>query len=477
MGLPVKREEEQIVPGGSLARRAGIAPSPPVLMNASDAAKNLKLTEEPAVKGGRKQREVLKGLRDLQQLQKQTIAVLESVRDNLSDIQNVLRSPEATRGVEKQRNAAALLAKGFSRDAVVQARGAVDLLPANPEPHLLLSLALAADQQDDEALTIARRGLALFDARQHGMGIEAALLHAISSLGQSAEAADRWMQIIATLPLKVLLENLARIAVCYPIDCDRAALDEALAARLTRALAELNDVRRAPNREEIEATTMLAALDAAHEHKLAATHRAVLVHVAQRAKLLREPTDSIRFLNDFVVPLGNRGLTRSATGLGRQTLKALMQARADAMTLHRAMQKLQLAGATMPTQQVSQLLWHWAQSGRAASRTRLGLSVGALLMVLGTSAGAWTSGYVPNVPMPPIGPWAIDLGNTKFMLTAFHVSLGILCLGALVGVIALMQRCPHVELPNGRQSLTKEELAYLARRDVRWDIRSALTKA
>ncbi len=67
---------------------------------------------------------VLRGIKDLQQLQKQTIAVLESVKGALDEIHQVLRSPEATRGMEKQQNAAMLLSKGFARDAVEQALGA-----------------------------------------------------------------------------------------------------------------------------------------------------------------------------------------------------------------------------------------------------------------------------------------------------------------------------------------------------------------
>ena len=150
-------------------------------------------------KVSRKDQGVLRGIKDLQQLQKQTIAVLESVKANLDEISQVLRSPEATRGLEKMQNAATLLSKGFARDAVEQADGAVGLLPANPEAHLLLAMSLAADQQFDLALHTARKGLALFDRRTHPLAIEAGLLHALAALGCGPEAVERWVVIIDAL--------------------------------------------------------------------------------------------------------------------------------------------------------------------------------------------------------------------------------------------------------------------------------------
>src|ERR1043165_2256954 len=109
--------------------------------------------------------------------------------------------------MEKQQNAATLLSKGFAREAVEQAQGAVALLPANPESHLLLSLSLAADQQFEIALATARKGLALFDRRFHPLAIEAGLLHALAALGCGSEAVERWEVIIDALPLPVLFEH------------------------------------------------------------------------------------------------------------------------------------------------------------------------------------------------------------------------------------------------------------------------------
>ena len=128
--------ENADAPGGSGMRRVG--PSLPILMNAHQLAtakenmaaaggglslgstggtSPLRYVDAAAAKkderAARKESGVLRGIKDLQQLQKQTLAVLESVKANLEDIQQVLRSPEATRGLEKQQNAATLLSKGF----------------------------------------------------------------------------------------------------------------------------------------------------------------------------------------------------------------------------------------------------------------------------------------------------------------------------------------------------------------------------
>ena len=248
---------------------------------------------------------VLRGLKDLQQLQKQTLAVLEAVKTSLDDIQQVLRSPEATRGMEKQRNAVTLLAKGFAREAVEQAQGAVALLPANPESHLLLSLSLAADQQFDLALAAARKGLALFDRRSHPLAIEAGLLHALAALGCGVEAVERWASIIDALPLPVLFDHLSRIASCFPTQASGGGeemLDDLLNRRLmlveqnlaqatrqrapaTRTAAEGGKIDLRP--DEIPAPTLFAGLDAARDFHLPNTHRGILNQIAHRLQLLR----------------------------------------------------------------------------------------------------------------------------------------------------------------------------------------------
>src|SRR4029078_10988971 len=139
--------------------------------------------------------------------------------------------------MEKQQNAATLLSKGFAREAVEQAQGAVNLLPANPEAHLLLSLSLAVDQQFDSSLNAARKGLALFDRRSHPLAIEAGLLHALAALGCGTEAVARWTAIIDSLPLTIPFDHMRRIGACFPSEPaggGDAILDELINRRLAR---------------------------------------------------------------------------------------------------------------------------------------------------------------------------------------------------------------------------------------------------
>ncbi len=293
---------------------------------------------------------VLRGIQELQDLQQRTISVLEAVRGTLEDIGQVLRSPEATRGMEKQRNAAMLLAKGFVREAAEQAQGAAVLLPANPEAHLLLSLSLAADGQFEQSLTAARKGLALFDRRAHPLAIEAGLLHALAALGCGAEATERWAVIIDSLPLPVIFEQLSRIAACFPTQSaggGAALLDELINRRLARDeqnLPEDEPKMRRPRLgkidlrpDEIPAATIFAGLDAAHDYALPNAHRAILGQAARRLQFVRESGDVLKFLTECVLPLGNRGLDKSARGAwagGGQKIAAVSRRCDDALPGH-----------------------------------------------------------------------------------------------------------------------------------------------
>src|SRR5262245_9385304 len=122
-------EEPNVIPAAPR-----LPPSLPVLLNVRDLAHSeLRYVDAQATpvvppamggagSGKKREGDVLRGIKDLQQLQKQTIAVLEALKGSLEDIGQVLRSPEATRGMEKQQNAAMLLAKGFAREAVEQSQ-------------------------------------------------------------------------------------------------------------------------------------------------------------------------------------------------------------------------------------------------------------------------------------------------------------------------------------------------------------------
>ena len=429
-------------------------------------------------KASRKDNGVLRGIKDLQQLQKQTIAVLESVKSNLDEIQQVLRSPEATRGLEKLQNAATLLSKGFARDAVEQADGAVGLLPANPEAHLLLALSLAADQQFDHALNTARKGLALFDRRTHPLAIEAGLLHALAALGCGPEAVERWITIIDALPVPVLLEHIGRIAACYPADAPEDQLDEMLTRRLTRERVEGRRERRSKRRSklvetrpgEIPASALFAGLDASHYAKLSNTHRSILGQIARRLNETKDPSDILRFLSDCVIPLGNMGLDRSAGALGRASVKRLLRQHADAMTLHRALTKLEMAGPRTGTKDLATLLDHWRREGVKMDRARrcLVLATGLFLGGLGLLAYVLFALDVIHGKQVVMNLW----GHRVDALWAGPAVLGV---GCVLGIFALMGRTWTVALPEGRPALTLEELRFVRSSAVKQSIRSTLS--
>ena len=472
-----------------------LPPNLPILLNVKDLAAAADLRDvpvpaqpvapaTPARKETPRGGAVLRGIKDLQQLQKQTIAVLEAVKGTLDEIQQVLRSPEATRGMEKQQNAATLLAKGFAREAVEQAQGAVSLLPANPEAHLLFSLSLAADQQFESSLHAARKGLALFDRRSHPLAIEAGLLHALAALGCGAEAVDRWGTIIDSLPLPVLFEHLGRIAACFPAEMSgggQVVLDEMVNRRLARdnETAVTSAGETVPRQrigkiqiqpDEIPAPALLAGLDAARDFHLTNSHRAILGQITCRLQLVRDPGDVVRFLTECVVPLGNRELARTTEALGRAAVRRLYRLQSDAMTLHRALAKLQMAGAIVPAREVATLLQHWRQEGNKVRRARGALAASLVLMVGGMGVLAYViwgmgaiSGKTPMITLPGFSIPAVWIGPV----------LG--AVGAALGVYAMMGRTWGLKMPAERKPLTREELSYLNSTPVKREIRNSLT--
>jgi tetratricopeptide (TPR) repeat protein len=492
--------------GGKTENRLALPPSLPLVLNARDlipSPSDLRfvdvpakekpasaaLKKEPNTKGGA----VLRGIKDLQQLQKQTIAVLEAVKGSLDEIAQVLRSPEATRGMEKQQNAATLLAKGFAREAIEQAQGAAALLPANPEAHLLLSLALAADQQFEHALGAARKGIALFDRRCHPLAIEAGLLHALAALGCGLEAVDRWTEIIDALPLPVLFEHMGRIASCFPSEINgggEALLDDLFNRRLARddqnPVARNQKHRRRTGTihilpDEIPAPALFAGLDAAKDFKLPNTHRAILGLIARRLQLVQAGTDPgaaatggeggrggevIKFITECVIPLGNRGLERTAESLGRAAVRRLYRLHADAMMLHRALGKLEMAGGNTAIKELKALLNFWRKTGNKVVRAKryLGLSLALMATGLGVLAYVlWGLGALAGkTPMVVVGGYRVQ---------ALWVGPGILALGAFLGFLTMLRRTWNVPVPEGRGPLTRGELAYLNSSAVRKSLR------
>jgi hypothetical protein len=408
---------------------------------------------------------VLRSLKDLQQLQKQTIVVLEAVQGSLEDIHQVLRSPEATRGHEKQKNAATLLAKGFPREAVDQAAGAVVLLPANPEAHLLLALSLAADQQFDASLAATRKGLALMDRRVHPLAVEAGLLHALASLGCAAEAVERWSLIIDALPLPVLLEQTGRIAACFPHTQPDAGdstagklLDTLLSARLQQAKTEhrqrKSDNLRNTAPAEIPPAALFAGLDACESLPL--THRAILGQIAHRLAATASPADILKFLTECIIPLAERGLSRSATSLAKASIKRLLRFHADAPTLYRAMTKLQLASAAGPARDLAKLLLHWRKVGQKAARAKRALVAASAFFLAGIALLA-----VVLFRGPAQSPAALFAGP------AF------IALAILASLLALFTPARKILLPDNRPPLTPEELHFLRPAAIRHALRSA----
>jgi tetratricopeptide (TPR) repeat protein len=454
--LPIRRSHER--PAAPLASLPATNLPPAGSGNAS-----MRLIDQP--ESPRPKQAVVRGLKELQQLQKQTIAVLDAVRGNLEDIRQVLRSPEATRGMEKQQNAAALLAKGFAHEAALQAADAVALLPANPDAHLLLSLSLASNQQFDDALAATRKGLALFDRAAHPLAIEAGLLHALATLGHSAEAATRWQEIIERLPLPILFEHLPRIVNCFPVDAPEELLDSQVARRIVDEPTGL--------KSQLQAADVMRGLDHTNEARLTKSHRAILARVATLAGKLDDPSDVIRFLTEYVLPLTDRGLKRSSAALGTQSVKKLLAHHADVLTLHRAMLKLEIGGCQKAERQLAEWLWHWRVESDAARRATHTWGLAMVCVALGF-AGV----IAPLYPNHTVVQQAIQ--NAPQWLarrTVQQVQIGgaaMVCLGALLVLARMFGRNRPIDLPAGRAPLSREERTFLRRRSTRADIKRIL---
>ena len=310
----------------------------------------------------------------------------------------------------------------------------------------------------------------------HPLAIEAGLLHALAAMGCGAEAVERWGAIVEDLPLGILFENLCRISACFPADAPEGQLDELVNRRLAREEQEAEAAKdERPRRggvvkkEEVAAAVLFTGLDAAQQAKLMITHRAMLGQVAHRFQGLEDPSDLLRFLTEYVVPLANRGLERSAQALGRAATKRLLVAHADAMVLHRAMQKLQMAGDQDVVHDVATLLTHWRQSCTRVNRARHGLQM-AVVMIVGGGCGL---AYV----LWPMGVLAGKTAEFELLGQTWKwewVGPAIMVAGAVLGLAALMGRTWNVMLPYGRRALTREELAYLRQPEVKANVRGAM---
>jgi hypothetical protein len=142
--------------------------------------------------------------------------------------------------------------------------------------------------------------------------------------------------------------------------------------------------------------------------------------------------------------------------LARSGVKRLLRMKADAMMLHRAMGKLELAGADKSARELAGLLNHWRRSGSKARAARRILAT-ALLLV-----GAGVAGMAVALQA--------EMG---WLLWAAAVTIG---LGMLLAVAGLMGRTPVVTLPGGRGPLSGEELRYLRTPAVKASMKNILAR-
>jgi hypothetical protein len=279
-------------------------------------------------------------------------------------------------------------------------------------------------------------------------------------MGHGGEAAERWAAIIVALPAPVLLDHLPRIIACYPSDAPPGQLDEVVVRRLNRleASSASGRVRRVETRpEEMPAAALLAGVEAARDGRLGGTHRTLLGQIASRLKAGEEPADIVRFLSECMVPLAAMpDVEEAIVALARSGVKRLLRMKADAMMLHRAMGKLELAGADKSARELAGLLNHWRRSGSKARAARRILAT-ALLLV-----GAGVAGMAVALQA--------EMG---WLLWAAAVTIG---LGMLLAVAGLMGRTPVVTLPGGRGPLSGEELRYLRTPAVKASMKNILAR-
>jgi hypothetical protein len=291
---------------------------------------------------------------------------------------------------------------------------------------------------------------------------------------------ERWAAIIDGLPLPVLFDHMARIASCFPTEASGGG-DEALDELFNRRLARDEQNLRTSAREraaatraggdggkidlrpdEIPAPALFAGLDAARDFHLSNTHRAILGQIARRLQLVRSaagadsPGEVIKFLTECVVPLGNRNLERVTDALGRAALRRLYFLHADAMTLHRAMAKLEMAGSTGAVREVSNLLRFWRKTGNKVVRAKRSLNLSLLLMLAGLGILCYVLWGVGAI----VGRFP-TMVVAQYPLPAIWIGPAVLGLGALLGGVTLLGRTWEVPMPANRPPLSREELAYL----------------
>jgi len=199
------------------------------------------------------------------------------------------------------------------------------------------------------------------------------------------------------------------------------------------------------------------------------THRAILGQVAHRLQLARDPGDIMRFLSEFLLPLGNTELERTTEALARAAVKLLLNFHADAETLFRAMGKMQMAGAMSPAKNLAGFLNFWRVRGVKVRRARQQLWASVLLF----AGGAVLLGYAVFA----LGAFA---GKNPVVAIAGYkvpwlwIGGDLIGVAGLIGLLALFNRSLNTPMPSGRSPLTTAELAFLRGSTVKRELRAIL---
>jgi hypothetical protein len=215
-------------------------------------------------------------------------------------------------------------------------------------------------------------------------------------------------------------------------------------------------------------------LDAAHDFHLSCAHRAILAQIARRLQAVKEAGDVVKFLAECVVPLANRGLDRSAGALARASVKRLLKHRADAMTLHRAMGKLELAGTAVALKEIATLLYTWRRTLKAQARRQRSLVAAAALVLAGIGALLYVLFVMNGGGMLAGKTTTLTLGAAGRGIEALWAGPALLMLAGFSILPALATGRRKWRLPQGRGPITSEEKACLHSSTVRHSIRQAL---
>jgi hypothetical protein len=205
---------------------------------------------------------------------------------------------------------------------------------------------------------------------------------------------------------------------------------------------------------EIPASCLITALDASGEANLRKTRRAILRQIAYRLRDITSANEMVRFLTDCLVPLGNRGLDRATMSLARSAIRRMLQLHADAPTLHRAMVKLQMAGADTAAAEIANLLWRWRNAGNCAMRAKGVLIAGGVSFVMGV-----------------VMLVCVLSGVAGGLVVWSAVLLGI---GVLLGLLAGIISASDMSLPGNRGPLTADEIRFLRPMAMRMSLRDAM---